>query len=238
MAEDVLAAVRRELEQLGDQKTRDSFGRFFKEKVTGYGVSLPKVDKVAGRWFAEVKPLGKKRVFELCEELLKSGMIEEAFVAADWAYRVRDQYEPADFAVFDRWLQKYIDNWAECDALCNHAVGAFVDRYPEYVERLKEWARSDNLWVKRAAAVTLVLPARAGKFLQDVFEIADILLEDKDDLVQKGYGWMLKEASREHQDEVLAYVLRHKKVMPRTALRYAIEKMPPELRRRAMEKVA
>ena len=230
----MLSGLRRELEQLGDQKTRDSFGRVFKERVTGYGVSVPKVNKVAERWFAEAKLLGKRRVFALCEEMLRSGMVEEALVAADWAYRVRDEYEPGDFSVFDGWLRRLVDNWAECDALCNHAVGAFVDKYPDHVERLKEWARSDNRWVRRAAAVTLVLPARAGKFLKDVLEIADILLEDKDDLVQKGYGWMLREASREHQDEVLAYVLGHKKVMPRTALRYAIEKMPADLRRRAM----
>ncbi len=73
-------------------------------------------------------------------------------------------------------------------------------------------------------------------FLEDVFEIADILLSDKDDLVQKGYGWMLKEASRQHQREVFNYIMRKKTVMPRTALRYAIEKMPEDLRRRAMKK--
>ena len=82
----------------------------------------------------------------------------------------------------------------------------------------------------------MILPARRGKFLTDSFEIADSLLQDKDDLVQKGYGWMLKEASRLHQQEVLDYVIKHKNVMPRTALRYAIEKMPQDLRRLAMEK--
>jgi 3-methyladenine DNA glycosylase AlkD len=73
-------------------------------------------------------------------------------------------------------------------------------------------------------------------FLKEILEIADSLLEDRDDLVQKGYGWMLKEASRLHQKEVFDYVMRKKTAMPRTALRYAIEKMPAELRQRAMEK--
>ena len=109
-------------------------------------------------------------------------------------------------------------------------------KYPEYIARLKQWAGLENRWVKRAAAVTLVLPARRGGFLNDIFQIADILLLDKDDLVQKGYGWMLKEASRQHQQEVLDYVIQHKKEMPRTALRCAIEKMPSELRQQAMSK--
>jgi len=72
-------------------------------------------------------------------------------------------------------------------------------------------------------------------FLNEIFEISDILLMDRDDMVQKGYGWMLKEASKKHQVEVFDYVMRWKAKMPRTALRYAIEKMPVEMRRKAME---
>ena len=138
--------------------------------------------------------------------------------------------------IFENWLNNYVNNWAKCDTLCNHTIGSFIEKYPEYIDRLKQWARSENRWVKRAAAVTLVLPARRGKFLTDIFQIADILLLDTDDLVQKGYGWMLKEASRQHQQKVLDYVIQHKKEMPRTALRYAIEKMPADLRQRAMSK--
>jgi len=90
--------------------------------------------------------------------------------------------------------------------------------------------------VRRAAAVTLILPARKGLFLHEVFAICTSLLTDPDDLVQKGYGWLLKEASRRHPKEVFAFVMRHKKTMPRTALRYALEKMPEPFRRQAMEK--
>ena len=90
--------------------------------------------------------------------------------------------------------------------------------------------------MRRAAAVSLIIPARQGKFLNDIFEIADLLLLDKDDMVQKGYGWMLKVASQKHQLEIFDYVVANKAIMPRTALRYAIEKMPPELKAIAMGK--
>lgn len=82
--------------------------------------------------------------------------------------------------------------------------------------------------------MSLINPVRQGKLLKDVFDIADRLLEDADDMVQKGYGWLLKEASRCHQAEVLRYVIQNKKRMPRTALRYAIELMPKDLRQKAM----
>ena len=71
---------------------------------------------------------------------------------------------------------------------------------------------------------------------KDIFEIADILLLDKGDLVQKGYGWMLKAASKSYQKEVFEYVMKNKTKMPRTALRYAIEKMPKDLKVKAMAK--
>ncbi|WP_264557960.1 DNA alkylation repair protein [Flavobacterium sp. N1718] len=101
---------------------------------------------------------------------------------------------------------------------------------------MKKWTTDSNRWKRRAAAVSLIVPAKKGLFLDTVFRIATALLEDTDDLVQKGYGWMLKEASIPHQEAVFDFVLDHKTVMPRTALRYAIEKMPEQHRREAMAK--
>lgn len=77
---------------------------------------------------------------------------------------------------------------------------------------------------------------KRGEFLDKAFEISDILIGDKEDLVQKGYGWLLKEESRTHQKEVFEYIMKNRQEMPRTALRYAIEKMPKELRAEAMKR--
>jgi 3-methyladenine DNA glycosylase AlkD len=236
MQTDLISTIRRELEQQVDEKTRSNFHSFFKESATFYGVKTSIVSKIARKYFLEINRLGKQEIFSLCEELLKSDYGEEAFIAFDWAYRLRDKYEPGDFILFENWLNKYVNNWVKCDTLCNHTVGAFIERYPQYIKNLKRWAKLDNRWLRRASAVTLIIPAKQGKFLEYVFEIADMLLQDKDDLVQKGYGWMLKEASRRHQKEVFDYVVRNKETMPRTALRYAIEKMPEDLRRLAMTK--
>ncbi|MCK7537290.1 MAG: DNA alkylation repair protein [Marinilabiliales bacterium] len=153
--------------------------------------------------------------------------MEETFIACMWSEKQAGKFVPEDFKVLEGWVHNYVNNWASCDTLCNHTVGDFIQKYPGYISELKRWARSENRWVKRASAVSLILPARRGKFLDDIFEIAGILLPDRDDMVQKGYGWMLKEASKPYQKEVFDFVMMHKSVMPRTALRYAIEKMPP-----------
>jgi 3-methyladenine DNA glycosylase AlkD len=236
MEMDVLAAVREELEQSVDEKTRDSAQRFFKEEVKFHGVKTAAVKKIAQKYRRAIKGREKPEIFALCEDLLKSGYCEEALIAFEWAYSMRKNYQPEDFQVFWCWVEKYVDNWAKCDTLCNHTIGAFIERYPSFINSLKCWSMSDNRWLKRASAVTLILPVRKGKFLKDVLEISDILLKDKDDLVQKGYGWMLKEASKKHKEEVFEYIMRRKAEMPRTALRYAIEKMPEDLRRKAMER--
>ena len=235
-AADILAEMRKELVINIDEKTRDSAQRFFKEEVKFHGVKSVQVRKIATKYFRKIKGKDKAEVFTLCEDLLETGFGEEAFIAFEWSYLLRKKYEPSDFIVFERWILQYVDNWAKCDTLCNHTIGAFVEMYPEFLRNLKDWAVSDNRWMRRASAVTLILPARKGMFLEDVFEISEILLLDKDDLVQKGYGWMLKEASKAHQAETFEYIMARKDRMPRTALRYALEKMPPELRKKAMEK--
>jgi 3-methyladenine DNA glycosylase AlkD len=233
---EVIDAIRERLAQSADEKTRDSAQRFFKEEVKFHGVKTAAVKKIAQKYRREIKGREKQEILALCEDLLQSGYGEEAFIAFEWAYSLKKAYQPEDFQVFESWVEKYVDNWAKCDTLCNHTISTFIEQYPRFIENLKGWARSDNRWLKRASAVTLILPVRKGKFLKEVLEISDILLKDEDDLVQKGYGWMLKEASRKHQKEVFEYIMGRKAEMPRTALRYAIEKMPEDLRRKAMEK--
>lgn len=234
----IIDDVRQVLIDSIDPKTLASSDHFFKEGEAAkvHGVRMGEVGKIGKESFRQIKKLPKEKIFGLCEELWRSGYLEESVVACIWAESLHKQYEPADFKMFERWVHDYLTNWADCDTLCNHTIGNFVMMYPGYIAELKKWATSSKRFVKRASAVTLIIPARKGLFLNDIFEIADILLFDKDDLVQKGYGWMLKAASEAHQKEVFNYVMSKKAVMPRTALRYAIEKMPADLRVEAMKK--
>ena len=232
----IVREVRRKLRENADEEKRLGEQAYFKEGVVCLGVGMAMVHRIAKERFACLKDSPKGRIFGLCEELWCAGGLEETIVACDWSYFVRRQYVPGDIQVFAEWVGRHVNNWASCDTLCNHSVGALVEMHPERVADLKRWARSKNRWLRRAAAVSLVVPAKKGKFLADVLEIASILLADPDDLVQKGYGWMLKVASQARQKEIFSYVLRHKSIMPRTALRYAIEKMPADMKRQAMAK--
>ncbi len=232
----ILFEIRKELLENADEKTKNTAKRFFKEKIIVYGVKTAIVTKISKKYFEKIKTLEKKEIYSFCEVLLNSGIMEESFIACNWSYKVRENFEENDFLVFEKWIKKYVSNWATCDTLCNHTVGAFIEKFPSYVKFLQKWAKSKNHWMRRASAVSLIIPAKKGKFLIESIKIADILLLDKEDLVQKGYGWLLKEQSRFNQKEIFDYVIKRKSKMPRTALRYAIEKMPQELRKKAMEK--
>ena len=232
----VILEIREELIRNRDDATQKSFPRFFREEVKCYGVKTGTVGKIANKYWLEIKSRNKAEIFGLCEELYRSNYCEEAFIVSSWVPKLKERYERKDLALFRHWIESYITNWAMCDSFCNHSIGDFIEKYPECLDELKRWTGSDNRWMRRASAVSLIIPAKHGKYLDIVFEIASLLLTDNDDMVQKGYGWLLKEASRHHQREVFEYVMRHRTAMPRTALRYAIELMPPDLKLEAMKR--
>ena len=236
MARRLLKQIRQELKQNTEIKYRDGSRKFFKEELINYGVRTPVARKIGDKYFKQVKGLEKQAVFKLAEELLQSRLMEEATIAFMWVFKLKDRFEVKDFKVFESWVKKYVDNWAKCDDFCTHGVGYLIYTYPRLAGKLFKWTESKNRWVKRAAAVSLIYPVRRGKLLNQVFKTAKKLLKDEDDMVQKGYGWMLKVAADAYQDKVFKFVMKNKEGMPRTALRYAIEKMPLSLKRKAMKR--
>ncbi|MFH1001182.1 MAG: DNA alkylation repair protein [Bacteroidota bacterium] len=234
--ENLIEKIRIELKANSNEKIKASSQRLFKHQIKNYGVRNPVVNKISKDFYKLIYPKTKFEIFDLCERLFQSAYIEESLIACHWSFRVHKNYTQNDFQIFEKWINNYVNNWAICDTLCNHSVGTFIERFPEYTIWLKKLAKSENLWMRRAAAVSLIVPARKGLFLTDILEIADILLLDKEDMVQKGYGWMLKVASETNQQAIFDYIIKNKAVMPRTALRYAIEKMPEKLKKQAMKK--
>lgn len=232
--------IQQELKENIEIDYRNNFYNFFKasdrEKLKFYGVRSPRVKAIAKKYFKEIKELPKRKIFNICERLLQSGNSEEIAIAFAFARRLKKRYEKSDFKIFEKWLKNYVSNWASCDDFCTHILGEFLYKFPEFLPKFKIWAKSKNKWQRRAAAVALIYSLRRKKFLKEALATADILLGDADDMAQKGYGWMLKEASKAYQKEVFDFVMRNKKLLPRTALRYAIEKLPAKLKARAMSK--
>lgn len=235
--EKVISHLRDKLNSVATEQGKISGERFFKERVTILGAKSADVTNIAKEFYKELEDKDKSAIFALADQLFTGQVLEESFVACNWVYAKRKEFTEWDIDVFEKWIESYVTNWATCDTFCNHTMGYFIDLYPGYISRLKEWTKSPNRWMRRAAAVSLIIPAREGRYLKSILEIATLLLTDGDDMVQKGYGWMLKSCSQAHLTSVFNYVMSNKNKMPRTSLRYAIEKMPPEMKAEAMKRV-
>lgn len=235
-AMDIFNKVKSELKELAENPENiKDYSRFYKDGKTRIGLITPLVRRVGLENFKEAKNLEKKQIIFLCEKLLNTRGSGFKDIAFDWAFRIKKRYEKEDFKIFERWLKNHVSSWSSCDDLCTHALGEFIYQFPEFLPKIKQWAKSSNMWFRRASAVVLIYSLRRKKYLKEAFTVARILLQDDEDLVQKGYGWMLKEASKAYRKEVFDFVIKNKKLMPRTALRYAIEKMPANMRAKARE---
>lgn len=234
----IVQAIRNELKKHSDpeeKRKRIHWEKHYQKLPRLYGIPTPTVRKLSSKFFQKIKKKSKQEILQLCNNLLESGYSEERTIAFDWAFRLKKLYELSDFQLLETWLTEHVHGWGACDDLCTHALGAFLYQFPEFIQKISEWTKSKNHWVRRASAVSLIYSVRRKEHLSDVFETADALLTDQDVMVQKGYGWMLKEASKHYPKEVFDYIMKNKREMPRTSLRYAIEKLSPELKVEAMK---
>jgi len=207
---------------------------FFKEGIDLYGARIGKVREIGREYFRKLDKPNKHQVFLLAEELMEIDKQETFIIALQWVERFKKDFEPRDFKILERWLKQHVNNWARCDALCAGTMGHLMMIHPEAVKRTIPWRKSRNRWVRRASAVSLIKPVRDGQLRAQAFSVANDLLLDADDMVQKGYGWLLKEASVKFPRDVFDFVLDNKNEMPRVSLRYAIERFPEKKRKQAM----
>lgn len=182
------------------------------------------VRSISAKYFKRL-PKDKELIFAMCEQLLQSRRWDMTIIAYDWAYRMRHTYDETTFEIFEHWLKSYISDWWDCDDFCTHAFGELMIRFPHRMPHVFEWCNDENFAVRRAAAVVLILPIRKkSKLTVDPLDVASQLMTDPHDLVQKGYGWMLKVLSQSEPDKVIDYLKKHPQ-MPRTAFRYALQKL-------------
>ncbi len=218
-----------------DSKNAAGAQRWFVGGVNTYGVHREMLDGLARETAAALKASGGlPAALRIANGLYRSRNMDEAALAARILGRFTGDLTPAHFATFNRWVD-CLDDWASTDSLCTQVIGQLVRDHPQLIRRLIPWTRSRHRWRRRAAAVSLIPVARTGERLREIFAIADWLIGDPDDMVQKGVGWLLKEATRLRAREVVNYLIARRDQTTRLVLRYACEKLPPAQRRRVLE---
>jgi len=220
-----LTLIRAGLRSHADEEFRRGVENFFREPVDAYGVRAPEVKSVAREAWLEVKSWPDTALEKLAAELWKSGKIEEAGIAILIYRRRVKQCGAREFKLFERWIDRYVHNWASCDGVASWLLAASVGNEPALIGELDGWVRSRNRWKRRAAVVALLQEAKQGRNTASVFRIASALIEDPDDMVQKGVGWVLKETYPKKPAEVMKFLLPRAAHAPRLVLRLSAEKM-------------
>jgi len=224
-----LLEIRKEIKKQANPKQAVILQRFFKtgkgeygEGDIFYGIKVPVQRTIAKRF--------KDLAFEDLKVLISAKVHEERLVAA---FIVVDQYKRSDEKkkkiVFDFYLKnrKGINNWDLVDLSAPKIVGAYlIDKEKDL---LYKFAVSKDLWEKRIAIISTQTFIREH-FFEDTLNISEILLQDKHDLIHKAVGWMLREVGNRDLETEEEFLKKHYKTMPRTMLRYAIEKFPEQKR--------
>jgi 3-methyladenine DNA glycosylase AlkD len=143
----------------------------------------------------------------------------------------RREFTPALLPTWKGWLARnQAANWATTDAICGLLIGPLLVAHPRLARDVARWAAEGNLWVRRASIVGLIPLARRGQALDILYRTARVLHRDREDLIQKAAGWALREAGKTDMPRLERYLRANGPRMPRTTLRYAIERFPPRLR--------
>lgn len=224
-----LEKLKSDLRRHSDAKKSKLLQRFFK---TGPG-EYAEGDIFLGINVPVLRALSKKYQFLTLKEtlqLLKSSIHEERLLSLlilILKYNKSDL--PEKEKIYKAYLghSRYINNWDLVDVTAKHIVGAFLKDRPR--EILYKLAYSDSLWERRIAVLSTFYFIGNDDF-EDSLKIAEILLLDKHDLIHKAVGWMLREIGKKNLPMEEKFLKKHYKVMPRTMLRYAIERFS-ELKR-------
>ena len=168
----------------------------------------------------------------LADSLMRDPYLETKSVAIELVARYRRTFTARLLPRWKRWLAGNLSsNWATTDLICGALIGPLLAAQPTLAPSMRRWAMHRNLWVRRASAVSLIVPIRRGLALDDAYAVARMLHADGEDLIQKAVGWMLREAGKQDEGRLERYLLHESGAIPRTTLRYAIERFPPARRR-------
>jgi 3-methyladenine DNA glycosylase AlkD len=233
---DIVDQIKKEINQYIDEEKAVFFPRFFQAFKGGYGegdkfigVTVPNLRKVAGKYYRD---MDIQAIEELLNEPVHEYRLAALFMMIQKFEKSKD--EETREAIVNTYLDNIqaVNNWDLVDASAPKILGSYL--FDKDKSILYDMARTPDLWKQRIAIMSTFYFIKQNSF-DDTLKIAQILLNHKHDLIHKADGWMLREIGKRDFDVEYAFLKDNYKVLPRTMLRYAIEKFEPELRKKFLE---
>lgn len=226
------------LQAAADERAAAQARVYFKghEEVHFFGVSAPALRQLERALYQQVKSdWTVAEALACCELLLKDRRQEARTVGMLLLARFHKSFGHELLDEIETWLAKdYCNNWALVDTLAPSVIAPLLRRFPDLLPRVASWTQAENLWLRRASLVALIPLARKGEHLDVAYANAERLFGDREDLIHKATGWLLREAGKADQPRLKAFLLQHGARIPRTALRYAIERFPETERKQLL----
>jgi 3-methyladenine DNA glycosylase AlkD len=204
--------------------------RFFKHEVQSRGWYTAELRKVARRFRrAIVAEQGLPYLLLVADQLFAGEVLEEKNIAVMLLEGMTGQFGPDEFNLFESWLDR-VTNWADHDGLVHYLIGPMIAADDAHLQRVHHWAKKKSRWHQRAAAVSLIHSTRQHKNFDQIRRVTKVLLSGDDDMVQKGLGWLLREAAKANPEQTAAYLMTIRERAPRLVLRTACETLPAATR--------
>lgn len=209
---------------------------FFKQEVQSRGWYTAELRKVAGRFRrAILAEHGLPYLLLVADQLFNGEVLEEKNIAVLLLEGMTGQFGRDEFKLFESWLDR-VTSWADHDGLVHYLIGPMIAADERYLPRTQRWAKKKSQWHQRAAAVGLIHSTRQHKNFDHIQRVTEMLLASKDDMVQKGLGWLLREAAKADPEQTVAYLITIRDRTPRLVLRTACETLPAAARQKVLRK--
>ena len=226
--------IRRVLKDGGSAPHTEEVQRFFKHEVKSRGWYTAELRKVAKRFSRTIlAEQGLPFLLQVSNQLFRGEVLEEKVFAVMLLEGMTGQFGTAEFKLLEGWLDR-ISNWADHDALVHYLIGPMIAANARYLPRTLIWAKKRSTWHQRAAAVGLIHSTRQHKNFEHIQKLTEMLLPSDNDMVQKGLGWLLREAAKANREQTVRYLMTIRESAPRLVLRTACETLPEETRVRIL----
>jgi len=231
---DVAAQIRKALKDGGSAQHAAGVQWFFKEEIKSHGWYTADLRRAAINFRRELrKEHGLDFIVEVADQLFSGPVLEDRNVAVFLLEELDAEFGDREFRLFESWLDR-VSSWADHDALVHSLIAPMVVAKPARAKAVFRWAKSPNRWRRRAACVALIRGTRIKMFFPEVTKLSNLLFPDRDDMVQKGLGWLLRETAKFDARRTVPYLMKIRAHAPRLVLRTACETLPAVVRERIL----
>lgn len=228
---EIAEQIRSALKNGGSAEHATGVQWFFKEAIKSHGWYTAALRRAVRHCRRDIlRAHDFEFLTDVANQLFSGSVLEEKVAAVFLLEGLDSKCGDREFKLFERWLDR-ISSWADHDALVHDLIAPMIASKPSRAKAVFRWAKSPNRWHRRAACVALIRGSRAKMFFPEIVKLSDFLIDDEDDMVQKGLGWLLRETAKSDARRTVRYLMKIRKRAPRLVLRTACETLPANLKR-------